>query len=296
MSVIDRSIAVITPSFARDFELCRELNESVLTFFGPPARHYVIVDSCDLKLFRPLANSRTVVVSVEDVLPRGYIKLRFSKKWWFSAPAMFPVKGWLIQQLVKLSAPYFAAERVLVNVDSDVRFVRPVDPTLFIRGDRTRMYRLAGGVKAGMLHVKWQRNLSGLLDVIPDQLPMNDYVGNAISWDRSVVLAARQRIEEVTGHAWHIALARARKVSEYVLYGLYVDKIAGPDAAGVWIDERPRCHTYWGPGPLPRSEVERFARSMGKDDVAFSIAGYTQTPPDITHAATKLALQVAAGA
>jgi hypothetical protein len=287
-------IAVITPSFARDFECCRELNESVLTFFAPPAKHYIIVDACDLSLFQQLANSRTIVAAVEEVLPKGYIKLRFSKKWWFSVPAMFPVKGWLIQQLVKLSAPSIADEPVLVNVDSDVRFVRRVEPELFIRHERTRMYRLPGGVTPGMQHVKWHRNVCRLLGVVPDKFPTHDHVGNVISWDRRIVVQALERIEHVTGQPWHVALSRARSVAEQMVYGLYVDKVIGTEAAGVWIDERPWCHTYWGPGPLPKSELERFTRGMREDDIAFSIAGYTQTAPDVSRAATQLALQLAA--
>ena len=89
----DDRIAIVTPSFARDFESCRDLNQSVIAFLPPQAKHYIIVDACDLNMFRPLANSRTVVAAVEDVLPRGYVKLRFSKKWWFSFPAMSPIAG-----------------------------------------------------------------------------------------------------------------------------------------------------------------------------------------------------------
>jgi hypothetical protein len=290
----DHRIAIITPSFARDFEPCRELNQSVLTFLPAQAKHYIIVDACDLNMFRPLVDGRTVVVAVEDVIPRGYVKLWFPKKWWFSAPAMVPAKGWLIQQLVKLSAAHVTDEPLLVNVDSDVRFVRPVDRSLFARGERTRMYRLPGGVTAGMQHVKWHRNVCRLLGVAPDELPMDDYVGNVISWDRKVVLRALEHIEKTTGRAWHIAFTRARSASEYLVYGLYVDKVIGTEAAAVWIDERPRCHTYWGPGPLAKSQVDRFMRSMRVDDVAFSIAGYTGTSPDVTRDATRLALRLAA--
>jgi hypothetical protein len=291
----DQRIAIVTPSLARDFSLCRELNESVLRFLPPTTRHYIIVDACDLKVFAPLAGSRTIIGAVEDVLPKGYVKLRFSKKWWFSLPALFPLKGWLVQQLVKMSSPGFATERVLVNVDSDVRFIREVDPEIFVRGGRTRMYRLPGGVTADMHHAIWHRNICKLLGVAPDAPPMNDYVGNVISWDRNIVLAARKRIEDVTGLPWHVACTRAQRVGEYMIYGLFVDKVLGQATAPVWIDERSWCHTYWGPEPLPEANVTDFAHAMREDDVAFSIAGYTSTPPDVLHAVTQLAVRVASG-
>jgi hypothetical protein len=282
-------IAIVTPSFARDFELCKALNESVLSFFPAPIKHYVIVDGCDLKLFSRLAESRTVVAAVEDVIPKGYMKLRFSKKWWFSAPALFPAKGWLIQQLVKLCATSVIDERVQVNVDSDVRFVRPVDPSLFIRNGRTRMYRLPGGVTAGMHHVKWHKNICRLMNVTPDSVPMDDYVGNVISWDRHIVAEALEHIERTTHQPWHVAYTRARLVGEQLVYGLYVDKVIGQDAAGVWVDERSWCHTYWGPGPLAEADVESFVAGLRDDDIAFSIAGYTATDERVAEAALRLA-------
>ena len=47
-------IAVVTPSFARDFRLARELNESVLRFWPESTKHYLFVDRSDLALFRAL--------------------------------------------------------------------------------------------------------------------------------------------------------------------------------------------------------------------------------------------------
>ncbi len=286
----DPRIAIVTPSFARDFEMCRALNETVLQFLPPRTRHYIIVDGRDIPLFARLTSPRTIIAAVEDVIPKGYFKLPFVKKWWFSTPALLPAKGWLVQQLVKMSLPDFATEEVLVNVDSDVRFVRPVDVGLFVRNGKTRMYRLPRGIVAGMQHVKWHNNVCRLLDVPRDRLPMDEYVGNMISWDRRIVLEARARVEAVTGAAWHVSFTRARLVSEYFTYGLYVDKVLGGDTSRLWYDERPWCHTYWGPGPLPRGQIEQLVDGLRSDDVAFSIAGYTGTDIDVTREATELVI------
>jgi Family of unknown function (DUF6492) len=286
-------LAIVTPSFARDFERCRELNESIVACAPAGATHYVIVDARDLSLFKRLENERTVVAAIEEVVPRGFFKLPYSK-WWLSARALYPAKGWLVQQLAKLSAHRIFSERVQINVDSDVRFVRPFDASLFVRDGKTRLYRLPGGVHAGMEHVKWHPRVCRLLGVTPDALPMDDYVGNVISWDRAVVARALDRVERITTSPWHVAFTRARLVSEYLLYGLYVDKVSGPQAAGVWHDDRSWCHTYWGPAPLHASAVEGFARAMLPDDIAISIAGYSGTPPEVTRAATTLALRLAA--
>jgi hypothetical protein len=290
---VSESIAIVTPSFARDFASCCELNESVRQFF-PDARHYVIVDSRDVQLFRRLESTRTVIAAVEDVIPWGYFKLAAFKKWWVSVPAAVPAKGWLIQQLVKLSAADHLSETVLVNVDSDVRFIRPVSPTLFVRDGRTRVYRLPGGIQTGMGHVQWHATVCRLLGVAPDPLPMDDYVGNIISWRREIVLEMRARIEAVTGLSWHVAFTRGRTVSEYLAYGLYLTKVAGRTDARVWFDERPWCHTYWGPGPLADCHADAFADALPEGDVALSIAGYTGTDTATVQRATQRALALAA--
>jgi hypothetical protein len=281
-------IAIVTPSFARDYEVCRALNESFEQFVPAPVKHYIFVDRSDLPLFRSLQGPRTVIGAIEDILPRGLFKIPFSKKWWLSLTAQYPAKGWLVQQLAKLSAAHALKEDVLVNMDSDVRFIRPVDLALFVREGQTRLYRKPGGIVEGMKHVAWHHNVSRLLGIEPDAVPMDDYVGNVVSWNRTTALDACARVEAVTNLPWHVAFTRGRKVSEYLLYGLYVDKIAGPRSAGIWIDERSWCHTYWGPAPLLEADVEPFVAELKPDDVAFSIAGYTGTDNRVATAALRL--------
>jgi hypothetical protein len=287
------TVAIVTVSFARDFELCRDLNASVLRFWPVSTKHYIIVDRSDLQMFRALENERTVISVVEDVLPRGYVKLSFTKRWWLSTVARRPALGWLVQQLVKISFALAAREDVLVNVDSDVRFIRPVDPSLFARAGLTRLYRLPGGIVAGMNHVKWHRNVTRLLGVQPDSVPMADYVGNLISWNRRILRDVCTRIETISGLPWYVAFTRGRLVSEYLTYGLYIDKVVGREAAGVWVDERSWCHTYWGPEPLSAEDMPAFVRELKDDDVAFSIAGYTGTAPEVCAGAIELVTQLA---
>jgi len=280
--------AVVTPSFARDYELCRALNESVLRFVPASVKHYIFVDRCDFALFRTLEESRTVIATIEEILPPGFFKVPFSKKWWVSLSARYPAKGWLVQQLAKLSAAHVLKERVVINMDSDVRFIRSVELAKFGSGGQTRMYRKPGGIVAGMKHVAWHQNVCRLLGIESDELPMDDYVGNVISWDRRVALDACTRVEAVSGRPWHVAFTRGRKVSEYLLYGLYVDKIVGPQPAGIWIDERSWCLTHWGPQPLHEADLESFVAVLKPDDLAFSIAGYTATENRVVQTALRL--------
>ena len=63
------SNALVTASYAPDFERCRLLCETIdrhVTGFG---RHYILVESRDVALFRQLENARRIVVDERDLLP-----------------------------------------------------------------------------------------------------------------------------------------------------------------------------------------------------------------------------------
>lgn len=282
------SIAVVTPSFARDYDLCRGLNSSVLTH--TPYKHYLFVDRSDLELFRQLANARTVVMAIEEMIPRAFFKVSFLKRHWMSTVSL-PVKGWLVQQIVKISAASVVDELTILNMDSDTLFIRDVRNDIFRRDDRTRLYRLPNGVRDGMSHVRMHRNVARLLNVAPSTIPTDDYVGNMITWDRETVLAMCRHIEAVTGRPWYVGFARGRMVSEYTAYGLFVDKVLGTPNEITFHDRRSHCLTYWGPEPLLESKIERFVDDLMIDDVACSIEGYTKTENRIVEAAIDLIKQ-----
>lgn len=48
------SLAVLTPSYAPDFDLCRELNRSVLDRTPSDVDHHLIVPRRDRELFAPV--------------------------------------------------------------------------------------------------------------------------------------------------------------------------------------------------------------------------------------------------
>src|SRR5215472_14696952 len=73
-----KRIAVITKSFAPDFELCVALNRSVLDNAPDTVQHHIIVPRSDLKLFGRLAGPRTLVRCEADLLPRTFVPVPFS--------------------------------------------------------------------------------------------------------------------------------------------------------------------------------------------------------------------------
>lgn len=281
-------IAIVTPSYAPDFELCRTLNRSVLEFLPSDLKHYIVVDRRDLELFRPLRGEGTVVISKEEIMPPGIVQLPGFNRWFLDG-TLLPISGWLVQQVAKIATAGALDEPVMVMVDSDVVFVRDVDPALFVNEGKTRLFRGRNGITAAMKsHVTWHVNACRLLDVVAEAPPLDDYIGQVISWDRQLVLEMCARVEAVTGMSWYSALARTRQVSEYLLYGLFVEKVAGI-AGNVWIDERARCSMHWDLAALGGVKVEQFARSLEDGDVALMISSHSRTPPQVRQAVIELA-------
>jgi Family of unknown function (DUF6492) len=274
-------LAVITPSYAPDFELCRDLNESVLRRTDSTVTHYVITPRRDLSLFSVLRGPRTEVLAVDEVMPRRMMAVPWANYWVNMRCPGPPIRGWMMQQLVKLqAATRISADRFLL-VDSDVRFVRDVSAATFCRDGRLLFYRLAAGVHADMpRHVIWHDVARKLLGLPAEQLPLPDYVSAFNVWDRDTVLALRDRIERVTGQRWLDAIGRQLHFSEFILYGVFVDKVLG-EQAPVEPTDSMMCHSCWNSLPLTLPEAERFVGGLPPDDVAIMISAKSGTPLDV---------------
>lgn len=273
------SFAVLTPSYAPDFALCRELNRSVLAFTPPEVQHHLVVPRRDQKLFAPLGDARTHVWTIDELVPRRMLPLPKANAWLNVRRPYPPIRGWVMQQIVKFGAAAELGADVLLLADSDVTFVRPVTVETFRQNGDVRFYRSDNGVDAEMpRHVLWHdvaRRLLGLPPAGPPPLP--DYICPMNPWDRRLVLALRDRIEHVTGRPWLDAIASQLHVSEFILYGVFVDEVLGTSVA----TQSTLCHTYWGPGPLAPEAIPGFVRSLSQDDVAVMISAKTNTHPSV---------------
>jgi hypothetical protein len=280
-------IAIVTPSFERDFTLCRMLNRSVLEFLPEGVRHYIIVDRRDLALFRPLAGTRTIVLAKEEILPKSIVQLPLLNRW-VAMGTILPISGWLVQQIAKIAMAGALTEHTLLMVDSDAVFVRDVDTNVFAHDGATRLYTQRAGVTAAMTdHVIWHRNACRLLGIPAEHLPLDDYIGQVISWKRELVLRMCECVEAVTGRRWYDAIARTRAFSEYLLYGLFTERVAA--SGNAWIDEHPRCASHWETSTLSAADVERFVGSLGDGDFAMMINAHSDTSGATRAAAIALA-------
>jgi hypothetical protein len=150
----DRSVAVVTPSFRRDLELCRLLSESVHVAFPEPVHHYIVVDHNDLALFKPLADRRTTVLDTYDVLPSRLLRKVPRMNKWVWVGHHRPVLGWVVQQIMKFAFAFHVTEDVLIVSDSDAIFLRPLSIDDVVIGGRTLLAREPADVPRRRLHLQ----------------------------------------------------------------------------------------------------------------------------------------------
>lgn len=214
---------LITVSHAPDLERCRRLCESIDRFDRTQSiQHTLICPHRDLPLFADLGKRNRRVVSYQDILPRGYRQIPLLKRWWLD-PGGFPVRGWMMQQLVKLAAAAQSDAEYIVIVDSDIVFCRPIDEELFFRDGAIRL--VATPLKSeDKDHTVWQRLSERLLWISPQQQFPN-YVGQLMSWSPDVLRQMLSRVEKHADKPWFKTLGRLITVSEYTLYSNFAQHL-----------------------------------------------------------------------
>jgi len=277
-------IAVITPSYALDFELCRDLNTSVLEYTPSSTIHYIITPRRDLALFSALCGPRTVVWPVDQFIPRYFLTL--PRNLWLNGHRPFlPIRGWVMQQLVKMQVASQMDAEILVLADSDVLFVRPVTAATFRLDGGLVFYRKCGAIDQNLdRHCTWHKVARSLLGLPSSPPPFSDYISPFNVWDRSLILAMQDRIHQITGKPWIEAAAAQLHLSEFILYGVFVDEVLGK-VANVTPTSSMLCHTYWGHEPLTLDAARRFVSTTPLQDVAIMISAKSHTPLGIRRAA-----------
>ena len=281
----DSQMVVVTPTYAPDLELFSDLHQSVLQRFPADVRHVAVVNEIDLPLFRRFEGPRCLVIGVRDVLPRSVLALPFTKLWMNVRRPVPPLRGWIIQQLVKLAVANQMSERIIIMADSDLVFIRPVNVATFAPDEQARLYRLDEGVDDSLpRHLRWHRvahDLLGLPAAPPPPLP--DYVSSLNTWDRDVVNRMLRRVEEVTGRRWLEAVGKELHFSEWTLYGVYADQFER--AEHVTLTAESLCHSCWDHVPLTAERAASWLSSAGPDDVAYMISAKSHTPLSVRRAA-----------
>jgi hypothetical protein len=135
------SLSVVTPSYAPDFPLFRELHASVLTWTTDDVVHHVVVPRRDVRLFSELAGPRCRVLALEDNVPRRMVGIPGRNVYVNVRRPFPPIRGWVMQQLLKLDLARTIGTRLVLLIDSDIVLVRPFGTDDLIRNGAARFYR-----------------------------------------------------------------------------------------------------------------------------------------------------------
>lgn len=273
--------AIVTPSFALDFERCRLLCESMDRHVSGMTRHYLLVDHRDVELFRQLESSRRVVVDERDLLPPWLhafddpLSLR-RKRIWLSLRTM-PLRGWHVQQLRRIAIAAHVPEDVLVYCDSDVAFLKPFDLGVYQRDGKVRLFRRDNGLGADSPygHPIWSRNAAQALGIASPEISRHDYITTLIAWRRDAVLGMCRHIEDVHGKDWVSVIGSTRKFSECIIYGRYVDEVIG--CAGHFHGAEEFCRVHWAGEAMTDEAFRAFVAAMAPEQVAIGMQSFIGT-------------------
>jgi hypothetical protein len=278
------SVVFVTPSYRLDRDRCALLNRS-LEACAPSFEHLIVVDRGDLPAFRPLQNHRTTVLAKEEILPvwvhrLDTLRIGLRSNVWVQAGGR-PIRGWLLQQLVKLAIVERLTADVVVHADSDVVLLRPFTSDSVVDAEgRVRLYAAPDQIDERLpYHVRWHRSAEALLGVERAHLPAPDFISSLVPWRRENAVALLDHVEQTTGRHWLRALAAARDVSEYTLYGRFAQDVMGANGMQ-YVAPSPLCADYYKRSALSVHELIGFLDQVGDEAIAVSLTAKAGMKPE----------------
>lgn len=237
---IHHQLALVTCSYKPDYERCARLCRSMDAFISEP--HFIIVPARDKGLFSSFESPNRTVLTTQDVLPAEFLHLPVLRKWWLDN-GLWPIRGWMMQQLTKLCADVVTERENIIFVDSDIEFLSPLQTQRFVRQNALRLHRKPLEKDEGV-HLKWHHAAAELLNLRPQYFG-SDYIAPLATWRRSNLIALKRHIENSLHRPWHEAVGRRLTVSEYILYGVFVEHVLGMETSNHFQSAGDLCHCLW---------------------------------------------------
>ena len=293
------TLTVLTVSYYPDLSRFVNLHESVKRHSGPDVKHLVVVPDRDVPAFESIATDRLEVHPVSRYLPKSFLStypiaqvmrshsriprsirniqaVNLRRPW----P---PIRGWALQQVVKLTAAGESGADVVLTADSDVTMIRSFGADDFIDANgAVRFYRRPGGIGPHLIrHVRWHAVADRLLRTPAGRVdPTTDYISSPLAWSPVIIREMAERITRSTGKEWRQAIASELDFSECILYGAFVEGF-GTDRARSFNSVDSLCRVYWDPVPLDSAGADLFVSAIGPQDLAIVIQSTSGTPDEI---------------
>lgn len=269
-------LAIVTCSYRPDLERCQTLCASVQKYVDPEIEHVLIVPRRDRRVFEPLANERTRIVTVESILPIKAMQLPFQRRWWLTVCSP-PVRGWILQQLTKLSAVEAVDTQAIMFADSDLVFIKPFTADRVWKDGNLRLHRVPGPPPKPT-HQRWHRDSGRLMALAPSQWYGSDYIGQLITWRCETIRGMLDHITKTTRRHWAKKMANMLQLSEYILYGIYVEHVL--KGKGHYYEEEDLCHCSWHYDVKTVEDLERFLKKISPQQFAVLVQSNLGIEPD----------------
>lgn len=281
--------AIVTASYAPDFERCAILCETIDRHVTGHSCHYLLVDTVDAPLFRRLEGPGRRVITETELLPAWLRRLPTAlspggRRVWVS-PFTLPLHGWHVQQIKRIAVAALLDDDGLLFCDSDTAFVRDYDLSDMWVGDRVRLFRREHGARDTPVadHMRWVEHAGRTLGIAEADRNDHDYVSQFVTWRRRTVLDMCDHIERLHGRHWVSVLGRSRKFSECMIYGAYVDCILG--GAGHLVADRPYGAVRWfDPAPTD-AELDAMIAGLEPYQVGIGVQAFVDMEPERFRAA-----------
>jgi hypothetical protein len=214
------------------------MRRSIRRFLTEPCRHVIAVPSQDIAAFkRAFRDDPAVDITCQqdvvdrcfypDLLYHAISRLAPSQKWRLKHHAGSP--GWIVQQIVKLSCTNWVSDGAVIFVDSDLIFTRPFAlADLGVKAHERVLVRITPAAEASR-HRKHLDHSRRIL-YLPAGSSDHHYMGYPAIWYTDWVTALQHHLEKNSRDGWQRALHRAQHISEYTLYGLFVEEVLRPSS------------------------------------------------------------------
>ena len=206
------------------------------------------------------------------MLPGWLRQLPFGRKWWLNLRGL-PVRGWILQQIIKLSVAEAIDADVYIFADSDVSFLRPFDVTQVMRPDgRVRLFRAPRKPEDFVepRHCAWFRQAGKTFALSGEAYQQSDYISQLVTWRRDTLQQLTQRIAGRPGRSWQAVLANTLDFSEYTLYGVFAEHVLGADSGHYW-DDQELCYCSWHHAIYNREDLVQFLQTIPNEYAAVLI-------------------------
>ncbi|MFW0774832.1 DUF6492 family protein [Paenarthrobacter nitroguajacolicus] len=274
---VSGSLAVVTPSYGPDLELCKDLNRSVLAMTAVDVVHHIVVPRNDRGDFENLAGPRTQIHDAREYLPRTFVHIPWLNMWINATRPWPPIRGWIYQQIIKLAVCASLDTDGVLLLDSDSVLVRPTTLDAFSVEGEVCMYRKPRGVDHTLPgHRQWHisgRKLLGF-QTPPADGDLTDYICWPCLWEPRVVRDLLLHIERATGLAWPTAVGSQLHFSEMMLYGIFVDEVLGGKRASTTMQGT----VHSAEAALSGTEIQELLRSGPQDALAVMLSAKAHIP------------------